>query len=456
MKQVLFRSRLILITGIFVLDILFSDAQVIKFQAVGFAGTTTNPAGTTTKHSMALGAIASQGAGQSNQSGFFWGDLDYRPAQQASAIAFSSSTPNQLTLSWTNGNGTRRLIVGHATNAVTATLSSATGYTANTAFGSGTEIGTSSGNFAVYDGTGTSVTITNLSPSVVYNFKVFEYNGKYALNNSNIEYQPGTATGNPASLTTLALAPASAATALAFSTLTKNQSTVSWTNGTGARRIVIVKQGSAVNAAPVNGQTYASGTAFGSGADLGSANFVSFDGSSNQTTVTNLLPNTLYYYQVVEYNGSGADDNYLLTSAPAASQLTLTSEPVGQNGTAITQSAFSANWAQVTGAANYYIDVSDNPGFGTFVAAFQNKLVAGGSTLTTGITGLNAGTTYYYRVRAENGAGSSSNSSTVSVLTVPLTPTVLSSSTASAVSPVGGSRTTTRSAAASYRSEVVR
>lgn len=409
-------------------SVLLSKAQVIKFQSAGFGGTTLNAAGTTTKHSMAIGGIVSQAAGQSNRAGFFQGNPDYRPAAQATGVTFSLLAPTSLTITWANGNGTRRLVVVKASSAVTATLASGTLYSVNSIFGSGgTEIGASSGNFAVYDGTGTSVTITNLNPSVIYHIKVFEYNGKYGSNNANIEYQPGAGTGNPGNRTTLASPAGTPASGLSFSNVTKDQMKATWSNGNGTNRIVVVKQGSAVSQSPVNGQGYSSNSVFATGEDLGSANYLVFDGSGSEVTVTGLLPNTVYHYQVVEYNGSGADNNFYLTSAPIANQLTLTEEPVAAAGTAMTQNSFSANWQSVGGAINYYIDVSEDAGFASFVPSYQNKVISGGSSITTPISSLNPGTTYFFRMRAENGAGQSANSSAIAVLTVPATPAIQTS-----------------------------
>ena len=396
-----------------------TPAQVIKFQSVGGAGGFAAQANNgTLKHSGVLGTVVSQGTGVSNQAGFFWGNPDFRPAQQTSAVLLSGLAPTQLTLNWSNGNGTRRIVVGRAGSAVTATIASGNYYTANAAFGSGTEVGT--GNFVVYEGMGSTVTVTTLSPSVVYYFKAFEYNGKYGSSNVNIEYQAGDAAGNPVSQTTLATAPTSAPSALAFSLVTKNQSTLSWTNGDGANRLVIVKQGNAVNAQPANGMVYIANAAFGLGVDLGASNFVSFNAATNQVTLTGLLPNTLYYYQIVEYKGSGADNNYLTATTTSASQLTLTVEPLAKTESSITQTSFAANWDAVTGAVNYYVDVSDNANFTTFVASNQNRKITG--LLTASVTGLAGGTNYYYRVRAENAAGQSANSNTIKILTVPATP----------------------------------
>src|SRR6478609_5247492 len=106
---------------------LASQAQVIKFQSVGGAGTVPSQAtNETIKHSMSLGNAVSQGIvspNAYNQAGFFFGNIDYRPAQQASSIVFSGLEPDKLTLTWSNGNGTRRVVVAHATSAVNAALS---------------------------------------------------------------------------------------------------------------------------------------------------------------------------------------------------------------------------------------------------------------------------------------------------------------------------------------------
>ena len=79
----------------------------------------------------------------------------------------------EVTLSWTKGNGAKRIIVARETVAVTATPTDGTTYTANSTLGAGQAIST--GQFVVYDGAGTSVTITGLTPSSTYHFAAYEY-----------------------------------------------------------------------------------------------------------------------------------------------------------------------------------------------------------------------------------------------------------------------------------------
>jgi len=74
--------------------------------------------------------------------------------------------------------------------------------------------------------------------------------------------------------------------------------------------------------------------------------------------------------------------------------------------TSVTSTGFTVNWATVTGATSYKLDVSSSSSFATYVS--QDLTV---STTSQAITGLTPGTTYYARVRAVNLAGTSASSS---------------------------------------------
>lgn len=399
-------------------------AQVqTQFQSVSSAGTANGQStNATLKNSGSVGQIVSFGAGQSNRSGFFVGVSELPPSTQATNIVFSSLAHNQLTITWTNGNGNKRLVLAHAGAVVDAIPVYGATYTANAAFGSGSQIGT--GNFVVYNGTGSTntVTVTALSPSVIYHFQVFEFNGSGLTH----VYKTIAATGNPASRTTLAAGPVTQSSALLFSSLTNTSYTLSWTNGNGARRIVLARQGSAVNSTPTSGQAYAANAAFALGEQISTGNYVVYDGSGNNVAITGLNPATTYHYKSFEYNGTDATSNYLTTTTSnIAQQLTLTNPTVSADANPITQNSFVASWIAVTGATNYSIDVSTNS-FGTFVSGYNNQSVAG---ISTTVSGLSPGVTYQYRVRANNSAGASANSNIISLITISATP-VLNTPTA--------------------------
>lgn len=116
-----------------------------------------------------------------------------QPTVQASSITMATTSYNHFTFSWTNGGGAKRIVFMKQTSEGTATPVDGTTYTANSVFGSGTQIG-SSGWYAVYKGNGTSTMVTGLSSGTAYTIQVFEYNGITA---GAENYFADTATNNP-------------------------------------------------------------------------------------------------------------------------------------------------------------------------------------------------------------------------------------------------------------------
>lgn len=76
------------------------------------------------------------------------------------------------------------------------------------------------------------------------------------------------------------------------------------------KKIVIAKQGSAVNSDPVNGSTYSADSVFGDGDELGTGNFVVFNGTSDSVIVTGLDPNTTYHFKALRYTGDPGAEVY--------------------------------------------------------------------------------------------------------------------------------------------------
>jgi len=96
------------------------------------------------------------------------------PTTQAASFTSSAILQNTATVGWSRGNGDNVLVVARSGGAVNADPVSGTNYIANSAFGSGTQIGT--GNYVVYNGTGSSVNLTGLTAGTNYHFAVYEYN----------------------------------------------------------------------------------------------------------------------------------------------------------------------------------------------------------------------------------------------------------------------------------------
>ncbi len=94
--------------------------------------------------------------------------------------------------------------------------------------------------------------------------------------------------------------------------------------------------------------------------------------------------------------------------------------------TNIESNNFTANWDLSSGATNYYIDISTNSDFSSFVSPYENLETNDVNSLD--ITGLSHITTYYYRIRAYNSFGTSNNSNVISVTTTKLNQTISFSS----------------------------
>src|SRR5262249_9134326 len=143
--------------------------------------------------------------------------------------------------------------------------------------------------------------VTGLPPGVtVY------YRG-YAQTASGIGYSPVD------SLLTLTNEPTIQASGVSGSALQNGNLTFTWTRGNGARCIVLVKSGSAVDANPVDGTTYTASATFSSGTQIGSGNYVAFLGTGTSVTLSGLSSSTTYYVAVYELNGTGGSENYLIT-----------------------------------------------------------------------------------------------------------------------------------------------
>jgi Trypsin-like peptidase domain len=89
--------------------------------------------------------------------------------------------------------------------------------------------------------------------------------------------------------------------------------------------------------------------------------------------------------------------------------------PVANAATLVTTNSFRANWASACSAASYRLDVSTSSSFSSYVTGYHNLNV--GNATSRSVTALNAGTTYYYRVRAYNANGASGNSNVIHVTT---------------------------------------
>jgi hypothetical protein len=139
-----------------------------------------------------------------------------------------------------------------------------------------------------------------------------------------------------------------------------------------------------------------------------------------KVNVTGLTSNTLYHFRgyATDSQGTGYTEDTTFT--------TISGPPTATAATGLLASGFTANWTAPPGTAsitNYRLDVATDSSFTSFVSGYKDLSV---SNASAAVTGLIPGKTYYYRVRAVNGGGTSANSNTIKVTTNASPPSLVS------------------------------
>lgn len=345
-----------------------------------------------------------------------------RPPTTAARLPSISALANRaLSLNWVNGSGEMRIVVAKAGGPVDATPTDLTDYSANASFGSGAEIG--SGNFVVYKGTGSSVSLTNLLPATTYQFAVFEANGSLAPVFQNTTLTPPLTT----TATTLER-PTKAASALVFSNQGATGFTLSWTRGNGGKCLVVMREGTGLTARPLDGQVYPANAAFGTGTDIstdGSRQYAVYNGSGNTVDITGLQPGSTYYVAVYEFEETPTIGTAYLTLSPAGGLMQIVAAPLVQSSGlrigSFRNGVLQLDWTNGSGqkrillakegaavdavpadnvsyAANNLFGNGQQVGNGNFV-------VFNGTTSTASVSSLKANTQYHFALFEYNQFG---------------------------------------------------
>jgi hypothetical protein len=358
------------------------------------------------------------------------------PTTQATSITFSSISYTGLTASWTIGNGNRRLVLLSNTAIIDPTNTTAA------AALSASSVYTGSGQQIVYDGTGTSVTVTGLNLATTYYVKVIEYT---RCGSSTYDYYYNVSSGtNSNSVTTTAATPVPWTEGFATTTLPTN-----WVSTAGS-----VSSITAVN--PALGSNYYYVNLYGSQAAAaittpiigsipsnyrftvkyklanysspyaspasGSGDFIvaiSTDNGSNYTNIATIANNAIAGWQDYTLNLSAyvgqniriritgnrtSGDYYLAFDEFKIEAIPSCLAPSSPIVSSITNAGATLSWtapATVPGSGYevYYSTTNTAPTAGTTATA----------TVTTGtslaITSLTANTTYYTWVRSNCGSG---------------------------------------------------
>jgi len=308
------------------------------------------------------------------------------PTVQASNLVFTNISGFGATASWTNGNGASRAVfVSNSSTGSPAPVDGTT-YAANAAYSSGAQIG-ASGWYCVYNGTGTTVNITNLSPGNTYRVMTVEYSGTGA----GTSYLTTTATNNPANFNTLTLADIN---------VTCTDNTTTYTPGTTNTYVITV-----TNYGPntVTGETVATtlpaGSTWTAAFTGGATGTASGNGSINEL-VTIPFNGVVTYTAVVPIpsNQTGPFTNITTVTAPAGvNDVNPANDQANdvdtQNSLAdlsITNTDGQATY--ISGTTHNYTVVVTNNGPSNVIGATVTNPLPTGSTWTAAFTGGATGT----------------------------------------------------------------
>jgi hypothetical protein len=226
------------------------------------------------------------------------------PLTQASNFGSSNLATTSMTISWTRGNGNRVIVLAHENAAVDSDPASGSSYSANASFGSGDQIGT--GNFVVYDGTGTSVNVTSLTSGATIHYALYEYN---TVDNCYLTpaFTGDATTLGPPTLTTSSIASITATSA-------SGGGDVSSINGSSLTHKGVCWS---ISSNPTLANSHTDDIASGTGV------------GSFSSSITGLSASTLYYVRAYATNASGTayGDEKTFTTACGA----ITSFPYVQN-----------------------------------------------------------------------------------------------------------------------------
>jgi uncharacterized repeat protein (TIGR03803 family) len=125
-------------------------------------------------------------------------DVDLPPSVQATAVIFGGIETNQITVSWTRGDGAHCALFVKENSSENVLPIDGTLYADSADYGSGDQVG-QTGWYCIYNGEAATSQVTGLTENTSYQFMVCEYND----GSEGPVYKTSAATGNPASQSTI-------------------------------------------------------------------------------------------------------------------------------------------------------------------------------------------------------------------------------------------------------------
>ncbi|HMQ00858.1 MAG TPA: hypothetical protein PKC24_13850, partial [Cyclobacteriaceae bacterium] len=347
------------------------------------------------------------------------------PIEGSTNFNISNTQGDRLGISFSRGDGARRLVVARQDFPVDWTPTDGIDYTPNTTFSQGDEVAEDTYIVARLTSTSAtnSTTTTGLTPSTNYHYAIFEFNGEtnntfYLTDESFVLRGEGT-TLSP---------PTEQGGNFVFTNIDGNSASVSFDAGNGDRRIVLARIGEPVEDIPTNLVSHTTNITsnWNTSPSLGNSKIVN-NGTSTNFNLSNLQPATTYYFAVFEYNGSSGPvynqnnpgtGSFTTAGAPSIAPSNLTFSNIEGNsirihyntGDGLGRMVIAKSGAPVDAFPEDGIAYSNSTTFGNGHELGEGNFVISNNTSTgasvnTTVNNLLPNQTYYFAVIEFNGVG---------------------------------------------------
>jgi pectate lyase len=267
------------------------------------------------------GAIVHTSTGASIANVFVNGALLAAEPTTVSVVSFDTITGNSMTINFSSGNGSDRIVVVRPDNPVSWTPTDGALVTGtNNIFTTALDQG--NGNRAVYDGTGSSVTVTGLTANKTYYVAVYEYNQVAGAAQNYLTSSAGTGSNITLAVPTLSVSTPS----LSFGNVLVNNTSATLSFTVAGMYLNPVNGNITVNAPTGFAVSTSSGSGYASSVVIPySGNTLSATRVYAQFTPTSLTS----YSDIVSGTGGDAPAVTVAVAGTGVSQIIQTTTPVG-------------------------------------------------------------------------------------------------------------------------------
>lgn len=345
------------------------------------------------------------------------------PTAEGSMDPVTTFDETTATLSWSSGDGLSRIVAMKEGSAVVGAPVDGNTYSADANFGGGDEIATN--EEVVYNGSGTSVNVTGLTPGTQYFASLFEYN-----------CLPGAEDYLASTISTDFITNPIRPEPIIEGCVSNSSIELSWSappNGDWTGYVLVARQGAAPSGTIDNNapSSYAGDLDWGAAQVYNGTSRVLYVGSLNNVTVTGLTAGISYTFHLYSYTEIGSDFVYSLNNRQTTQvidQVNIENEAgIGTNESATIQwtnpssTCFDDVLVVVTAANGITFSPVGTSYTGDPAYSSPDHIAYFGDGNNITITGLTNGTTYYVEIFVLNGTDWSSG---VEVQVTPTTATI--------------------------------